>query len=129
MKNCIFYKEITDSHILYQTPHFKLVFDIDPIQTGHLLLISNVHYGSITELPTSALHDLIETQAYLVQLLETQLPIDGVTVASNDNYLMDDKTHFHIHLIPRRKEDGFWDTINIEQLSFSLEPFLEKLKR
>lgn len=127
--HCIFCHDILEENVLYQTEHFKLVFDIDPIQTGHLLLISRKHFTSLSELPPAALHDLIETEQKLVTLLEKELPISGVTLVSNDKDLMDDGTHFHVHLIPRVKNDGFWDTIEIEQLPFSLTNFLEIIKK
>ena len=129
MKTCIFCHHISEQDLLYQTEHFKLVFDIDPIQTGHLLLISKDHYTSISQLPLPILHELVETQAHLVGLLEECLPIDGVTIASNDKDLMDDGTHFHIHLIPRLKGDGFWDKIGIQELPLPIEDFLKELKR
>lgn len=128
MTDCIFCHHITDSQILYQTDHFILVFDIDPIQTGHMLLISKEHYSSLTELPQPLLHELIETQAYLVRLLEDTLRIDGVTIASNDNQLMDSGTHFHVHLIPRNKDDGFWELVDIEPLQLPLDQFLKNLQ-
>lgn len=128
MKECIFCHHISDSAVLYRTQHFKLVFDIEPIQTGHLLLISENHYESLTQLPLPVLHELIETEAYLVELMEEKLPIDGVTIASNDQNLMDEGTHFHVHLIPRTKNDGFWNMVDIEQIQLPIQSLLEKLK-
>lgn len=51
---CIFCHHIQSKAILLQTEHFKVVFDIDPVQTGHLLLISKEHYNSLTELLQSS---------------------------------------------------------------------------
>lgn len=129
MTDCIFCNQIHDKVILYQTKHFKLIFDIHPIQTGHLLLISKRHYASITQLSADELHDLIETEAYLVSMLEETLPIDGVTLASNDKNLMDKGTHFHVHLIPRIANDGFWEPLDVKKEDFLLDNFLKKLKR
>lgn len=129
MTDCIFCHHIQEEDVLYQTKFFKLVFDINPIQTGHLLLISRQHHTSITQLSTEELHDLIETQALLVSILEETLPIDGVTLASNDKNLMDDGTHFHVHLIPRVTDDGFWDDLDLKTEPFTLDSLLEKLKR
>jgi diadenosine tetraphosphate (Ap4A) HIT family hydrolase len=109
MKECIFCHHISDSAVLYRTQHFKLVFDIEPIQTGHLPLISENHYESLTQLPLPVLHELIETEAYLVEL-------------------MDEGTHFHVHLIPRTKNDGFWNMVDIEQIQLPIQSLLEKLK-
>lgn len=41
--NCIFCHQLKEEDILYQTEHFKIVRDIAPIQTGHLIIISKVH--------------------------------------------------------------------------------------
>ncbi|MGT2755009.1 HIT family protein [Streptococcus ovis] len=129
MTNCIFCNQIQDNAVFYQTKHFKVVLDIDPIQTGHLLLISKEHYTSITQLSADELHDLIETEAYLISMLEETLPIDGVTLASNDKNLMDKGTHFHVHLIPRTSNDGFWNSLNLKNEDFPVNDFLDKLKR
>lgn len=125
---CIFCDHIKAEQILCQTKHFKVVYDINPIQTGHLLLISKEHYNSLTQLPQEVRHDLIDLEYQLVQQLEEQLPIDGVTRASNDKDLLDTETHFHTHLIPRVKEDGFWDKLEIEKINFDLETVEDNLK-
>lgn len=108
MKTCIFCHHISEQALSLSNRAFQAGLYINPIQTGHLLLISKDHYTSISQLPLPILHELVETQAHLVGLLEECLPIDGVTIASNDKDLMDDGTHFHIHLIPRLKGDAFW---------------------
>lgn len=124
---CIFCDLISPEHVLLETAHFKLVFDIDPIQTGHLLIISKRHLMSLTELSAEERHDLIDLEAKLVGLLEAYLPISGVTLASNDKDLMDAGTHFHRHLIPRRVGDGFWDSLDFPKEDWDLSAFLKTL--
>lgn len=126
--HCIFCHDLSLENILYQTEHFKLVWDIDPIQTGHLLIISKEHFTSLSELPLSILHELAELEQKLTRLMEDTLPIDGVTLARNDKDLMDTGTHFHSHLIPRQKDDGFWEQISVAKRALPLEIFLEQLK-
>lgn len=46
---CIFCHQIEEIDILYQTEYFKVVWDIDPIQTGHLLIISKDHYDTLSQ--------------------------------------------------------------------------------
>lgn len=127
MENCIFCNCITEKQIIHQTPHFKVIFDSNPIQTGHLLIISKDHYESIAELPKSLLYELVELQAKLIAALETSLPIAGMTSASNDKGLMDTGTHFHLHLIPRQKNDRFWDELEIPTEDWDLHNFLKTL--
>lgn len=124
---CIFCDLIKEEQVLYETDNFRVVFDIDPIQTGHLLVMTKAHVMSVTELSRPLLHELITLEAFLVKLLEETLPLDGVTRASNDKGLMDQGTHFHTHIIPRRSGDGFWDGIDLPQEEWDLSAFLSAL--
>lgn len=115
---CVFCEAITEATILYQTNHFQLIRDHDPIQTGHLLLISKQHVEQASQLPPALRHELSDLEVYLTDYL-CQLPaIDGVTRVCNDR-LFDTGTHFHVHLIPRFQGDGFWDSV--EPLPLALE--------
>lgn len=129
MATCIFCHHIPQDAILYDSPAFKVVWDIDPIQTGHLLIISKAHYHSLTDLPKATLHELIELEQKLVAVLENALSIDGVTRASNDKDLMDEGTHFHVHLIPRVRGDGFWEQISLDRLDFSTDELTNIIKQ
>lgn len=104
------------------------MWDIDPIQTGHLLIISKDHFTSLAELSLPVLHELAELEQKITILMEQHRPINGVTLARNDKELMDTGTHSHSHLIPRRKDDGFWDTIKLPLLSHSLSTFEQSMR-
>ena len=123
---CIFCHQLKEEDILYQTEHFKVVWDIDPIQTGHLLIISKDHYQQLSQLSTAVRYELSDLEVFLTEKLCQTLPIDGVTIACND-CLFDAGTHFHVHLIPRLKTDGFWDQISLAQLQLDLNAFLKAL--
>lgn len=125
---CIFCELITPEQVLFERQHFKLVFDIDPIQTGHLLLVSKRHVLSMAELTQAERYELVDLEAQLIAFLESHLPIAGVTLASNDKDLMDSGTHFHVHLIPRQAGDGFWDKIDLDKIDWDLTKFLEALE-
>lgn len=127
MTECNFCHQLKASQLLTQSRYFKVVFDIDPIQKGHLLLISKDHYTSLTQLPKEVRYDLIDLQTALVAKLEQHLLISGVTSVSNDKELMDEGTHFHLHLIPRLTNDSFWEGITINQENWDLTPFLTHL--
>ncbi|KAA1040044.1 HIT family protein [Macrococcus equipercicus] len=119
MDNCIFCHQLKEEQLLLQTRCFKVVFDIDPIQDGHLLIISNKHRLNLTELTDEELIELIRLEQLIVQLIEEQFEVQGVTIASNNGAAMDPDTHFHVHVIPRYKEDGFWERVqvNVRQIA------------
>ncbi|HFI0613313.1 TPA: HIT family protein [Streptococcus suis] len=123
---CIFCHQLKEEDILYQTEHFKVVWDIDPIQTGHLLIASNDHYDTLSQIPSAVRYELSDLEVFLTDKLCQALTIDGVTTACNDR-LFDAGIHFHVHLIPRFRSDGFWDQISLAQVQFDLTHFLKAL--
>ncbi|HFR3769830.1 TPA: HIT family protein [Streptococcus suis] len=123
---CIFCHQLNENDILYQTEHFKVVWDIDPIQTGHLLIISKDHYDTLSQVPLAVRYELSDFEVFLTEKLCQTLAIDGVTIACNDR-LFDAGTHFHVHLIPRFREDCFWDQIRLTQAQLDLNKLLKAL--
>ncbi|HFI0563007.1 TPA: HIT family protein [Streptococcus suis] len=123
---CIFCHQLKEEDILYQTEHFKVVWDIDPVQTGHLLIISKEHYDTLSQVPPTVRYELSDLEVFLTDKLCQALTIDGVTIACNDR-LFDAGTHFHVHLIPRFQEDGFWDQIRLRQAQMDLNKLLKAL--
>ncbi|HFU4054502.1 TPA: HIT family protein [Streptococcus suis] len=123
---CIFCHQLKEEDILYQTEHFKVVWDIDPVQTGHLLIISKEHYDTLSQIPPAVRYELSDLEVFLTEKLCQALAIDGVTIACNDR-LFDAGTHFHVHLIPRLHSDGFWDQMSLAQVQLDLNAFLKAL--
>ncbi|MGQ7424161.1 HIT family protein [Streptococcus suis] len=123
---CIFCHQLKEEDILYQTEHFKVVWDIDPVQTGHLLIISKEHYDTLSQVPPTVRYELSDLEVFLTDKLCQALTIDGVTTACNDR-LFDAGIHFHVHLIPRFRSDGFWDQISLAQVQLDLNAFLKAL--
>ncbi|MGR4072313.1 HIT family protein [Streptococcus parasuis] len=123
---CIFCHQLKEEDILYQTEHFKVVWDIDPVQTGHLLIISKEHYDTLSQIPPAVRYELSDLEVLLTNKLCQALTIDGATIACNDR-LFDTGTHFHVHLIPRFRSDGFWDQISLAQVQLDLTHFLKAL--
>ena len=108
MNKCIFCQQIKSEQILSETEHFMVIFDINPVQTGHLLIVSKKHYMDIREMSDEVLFDLVKLEKNLVSKIYDIFEVDGVTIAQNNGSIMDKGTHCHVHVIPRYKNDGFW---------------------
>lgn len=128
MENCIFCHHIEAANILAESTDFFAVFDIDPIQTGHILVISKKHYETMLDIPNETLLDLLQFEKQIIATLENNFAVLGVTTVQNNGAVMDDGTHFHVHLIPRYQDDAFWDSQTVEFKPFDLELLKEKLK-
>lgn len=125
---CVFCKGIKEENILFQSKYFKMVWDINPIQSGHLLVISKEHFESLEQLPEKMRHELVDLQAYLTKVFREKTAVDGVSVVYNDG-VMDPGTHFHFHFIPRYRTDGFWDLIDVKRLEMDVTNLLEAMKK
>ncbi|WP_374967103.1 HIT family protein [Lysinibacillus sp. RS5] len=126
--NCIFCNAITDEQILVESKNYKVVFDIDPIQFGHLLIISKNHIMDIREITTAKLIELIELEKSIINIFEKHFSITSVSVIRNNGPIMDEGTHFHVHLIPRYVNDNFWDNQIVKEQKISLQDLQSHLK-
>lgn len=115
--NCLFCDLENDSNHLFDTEHFFGVWDIDPVQQGHLLIIIKTHRMNISELNSKELIEMVHIHKELTRIFEKIDDVLGVTTLYNNGKVMMDKTHFHFHIIPRYKNDGFYDSLVVQQKS------------
>ena len=108
-EQCVFCGLAQTASFIMETPHFGLVWDIAPMRDGHLLIVAKAHHDSLAELSPSELHDLMALQLRLLRCIKTVDDTFDVTVILNNGILKDAGTHFHVHVLPRRPNDGFWE--------------------
>lgn len=125
---CIFCEQIKESHILFETEHFKAVYDIDPIQQGHVIVMSKKHKMHVNELSQFELNEYIIIQKKIIDVMEQTLLVDGVSVILNNGGIIDVGTHFHIHFIPRYQQDDFWTHQKVEAKPINLHTLKVNLK-
>lgn len=70
---CIFCEGIEKKQILLQIENYKVVLDIDPIQSGHLLIISKQHFMDVRELSESLILELFKLQKRIINIFEKHL--------------------------------------------------------
>lgn len=80
--------------------------DMDPINEGHVLLVPKVHYLDIEEIPDKLLTHLMGIAKKIVVALKEVYAPDGYSIMQNGGEF-NDIGHFHLHIFPRYKEDGF----------------------
>ena len=110
-EDCVFCKiakgEVKDRKIK-EDENFFVVDDIKPITRGHKLIISKKHYKTILDIPSLLGSELlaIEKETAL-KLMKDDKTIEGFNVINNNFSAAGQVVHHvHVHLIPRRKDDG-----------------------
>lgn len=108
--NCIFCK-LANGEIptatLYEDEDFRVILDANPASKGHALIIPKEHYANLYELDeTLAGKAMILAKKMITKLTEI-LGCDGYNLVQNNGECAGQTVfHFHLHMIPRYKDDG-----------------------
>ena len=116
--DCIFCKIINDeipSYSLYEDDIVKVFLDINPSTNGHCLIIPKKHYTNIVDIEIDTLNHINKIAKDMYSLLKGKLSCDGLTISQNNDYGQEVK-HYHMHLTPRYKKDGWKHNYNKNEL-------------
>lgn len=108
--NCIFCKIIAGelpSHTLYEDNKFKVILDVGPATKGHALIVAKNHYDNLYELPEEDAAEAMMLAKKMMTKMTDKLGCDGFNVLQNNGEVAGQTVfHFHMHLVPRYKDDG-----------------------
>ncbi len=108
--NCIFCKiangEIP-SKTLYEDDSFRVILDLGPASKGHALILPKEHYADLYELPDETAGEVMKLAKKLAGQMTERLGCEGFNLVQNNGELAGQTVfHFHMHLIPRYRDDG-----------------------
>ena len=109
-ENCIFCKlangEIP-SRTIYEDDRFRVILDMGPATRGHALILPKEHFANIYEIPDDWAADAMVLAKHMTAVMHEKLGADGFNIVQNNGTVAGQTVfHFHIHLIPRYKDDG-----------------------
>ncbi|MCI8580986.1 MAG: HIT family protein [Dorea sp.] len=107
--NCIFCK-LANGEIptatLYEDEDFRVILDANPASKGHALIIPKEHYANLYELEESLAGKAMILAKKMVAKMTDVLGCDGYNLVQNNGECAGQTVfHFHLHLIPRYKDD------------------------
>lgn len=129
MEDCIFCKIVKGdipSYTIYENDNIKVFMDIGPIAKGHSLIIPKKHYTNLMDMDSELLREIDEVIKELYPKFKEKLGAEGLTRMQN-NELGQEVKHYHMHLIPRYKNDKLEPEVNKEAKE-SVEKVYEVLK-
>lgn len=109
METCIFCK-IANGEIpaatLYEDEEFRVILDLGPATKGHALILPKAHAANIYELPDDTAGKAMILAKKMAAKLTEALKCDGFNIVQNNGEAAGQTVfHFHMHLIPRYKDD------------------------
>ena len=107
--DCIFCKiangEIP-SNTLYEDDSFRVILDLGPASKGHSLILPKSHAANIYELPDETAAKAMILGKKMATAMTKALHSDGFNLVQNNGEPAGQTVfHFHMHLIPRYKND------------------------
>ena len=110
MENCIFCKiangEIP-SNTIYEDESFRVILDNGPATKGHALVLPKEHYSDLFEIPEDVAAGAVKVAKKVAGMMKDTLSCDGLNLVQNNGQVAGQTVmHFHLHIIPRYKDDG-----------------------
>lgn len=107
MDSCVFCKivagEINSEKIL-ESENFIVVKDAFPKVDGHSLVISKKHYDTFLDMPSEVYEELLKTAKEAI----VKLGAESYNLVMNNGKIAGQLVpHAHMHILPRKKNDGF----------------------
>ena len=108
--NCIFCKiangEIP-SKTLYEDGEFRVILDLGPATKGHALILPKEHADNLCDLPRETASKVLVLAQEMASTMMEKLHCDGLNLVQNNGEAAGQTvTHFHLHMIPRNRDDG-----------------------
>lgn len=119
--NCIFCK-LANGEIptatLYEDDDFRVILDAGPAAKGHALILPKEHYANLYELDDEVAAKVLPLAKKMIKKLTDILGCDGYNLVQNNGEAAGQTVfHFHLHMIPRYKDDGVGLTWKMGELT------------
>lgn len=107
---CIFCK-IANGEIpsttLYEDNDFRVILDVNPASKGHTLILPKKHAENLYDLPDETASKVLVLAKNMASKIEKALECDGLNLVQNNGETAGQTVfHFHMHIIPRYKNDS-----------------------
>ena len=130
---CIFCK-IANGEIpsatLYEDEDFRVILDLGPATKGHALILPKNHFANLFEIPEDMDAKAFILAKKIAKKMKDVFGCDGVNIVQNNGVAAGQTVfHFHMHLIPRYKNDNVGLGWHMGELTEEdKKEILEKLK-
>lgn len=108
--DCIFCKlanGIIPTNSIYEDDDFMVILDAAPATKGHALILPKEHADNLYELPDETAEKVLVLAKKLAKNMTQKLGCDGLNLVQNNGTVAGQTVfHFHLHMIPRYKDDG-----------------------
>jgi histidine triad (HIT) family protein len=92
----------------YEDADAVAFMDIQPVNPGHVLVIPREHHESLFDVPRELGVHLFDVTMRVAAAVKRVTQCEGMNIIVNSGAAAgQDEMHYHVHIIPRRRGDGF----------------------
>lgn len=134
--NCIFCKIVAGeipSINVYENQHVLAFMDINPVSTGHVLVIPKGHWRDLFDMPDEQLGFVAAAVRKVAHSVRNALSPDGISIAqANGRGAAQSILHYHVHIVPRTMGDDLkinWELVpgDMEEITSVAERIMLQL--
>ena len=108
--DCIFCKLANGdipTNTVYEDDNFRVIMDMSPATKGHSLILPKEHFSDIYEIDEELAGKSFKLAKKMATVMTEKLSCDGFNIVQNNRETAGQTVfHFHMHLIPRYKDDN-----------------------
>ena len=108
--DCIFCKlanGVFATNVIYEDNDFTVILDAGPANPGHSLILPKAHSTDIFDTDENTIAGAMKLAKRVAARLTEVLNCDGVNIVQNSGEAAGQTvSHYHVHVIPRFKNDG-----------------------
>lgn len=110
MADCVFCRILKGeipAQKVYEDLRVFAILDINPVSSGHTLVIPKEHHETWNDLPADLAADLAKSAQAVARAVLKAANAEGFNLLMNNKHCSGQAIgHAHFHVIPRRKDDG-----------------------
>lgn len=93
-------------YLVYEDDFVSCILDHEPFNNGHVLILPKGHFKDVDELDIDTANAIMKTSILITRAIKKLFKPDGITICQNGG-IFNELTHYHMHLIPRYKNQSF----------------------
>lgn len=100
-------------NVVYENDYVTCILDHDPFNEGHTLILPKKHFRYVDEFDSETALAVLKASQLLTKVIKKLYNPYGITICQNSGGI-DDLTHYHMHVVPRKENQDFSSFFNDE---------------
>ncbi|UHA73512.1 HIT family protein [Paenibacillus sp. 481] len=103
---CRLANQLEEVNVVFENDFITCILDIEPLNEGHVLILPKTHVKELDEIDELTMKSIIDGSILVSRALKKIYNPDGISIMQNGG-IFNDLDHYHMHVFPRYKDDGF----------------------